>query len=216
MRARGSSSGAVALLVAALAVMPALASCSTDDAAAVGAVGEQGFVAGDGSILLLDASSREEVAAVSGPTLDGSEFDLADHVGRVVVLNVWASWCAPCRAEAPDLQDVWEETGPQGVQFVGIDTRDSDASAQAFTKRFGLTYPQVVDPDGRVQLAFADTLPPQSIPSTLLIDKEGRVAARALGVVSASDLRGLIEPLLAEDGPQPITPLVVVESGNPA
>ena len=82
------------------------------------------------------------------------------------------------------------------MQFVGLDTRDSDVSARAFTERFGITYPNVIDRDGQLQLLFGDSLPPQAIPSTLVIDKQGRVAARALGKVSESSLRGMIEPLM--------------------
>ena len=86
------------------------------------------------------------------------------------------------------------------MQFVGLDTRDSDVSARAFVEKFGMPYPNVIDRDGRLQLLFADSLPPQAIPSTLVIDREGRVAARALGKVSESSLRGMIEPLLASGG----------------
>lgn len=157
-----------------------------------------GFVAGDGSFVVLDPAERQSAPEVSGPTLDGGTFTLADYAGDVVLLNVWASWCAPCRAEAPILERVWRDVQGEGVQFVGLDTRDSDAAAQAFVNRFGLTYPNVVDRDGRLQLLFGDTLPPQAIPSTLLIDRQGRVAARALGKVSESTLRGLLEPLIAE------------------
>ena len=82
------------------------------------------------------------------------------------------------------------------MQFVGLDTRDSDVPARAFVERFGIGYPNVIDQDGRLQLLFGDSLPPQAIPSTLVIDPEGRVAARALGKVSESSLRGMIEPLL--------------------
>jgi peroxiredoxin len=82
------------------------------------------------------------------------------------------------------------------VSFVGIDTRDSTATAQSFVQKFGLSYPSIVDPDGQVQLLFGDSLPPQAIPSTVVIDRDGRVAARALGRVDAATLRGLVEPLL--------------------
>jgi thiol-disulfide isomerase/thioredoxin len=111
-------------------------------------------------------------------------------------MNVWASWCAPCRAEASTLAEVSTQLAPKGVSFVGIDTRDSTATAQAFVQKFGITYPSIVDPDGQVQLAFGDSLPPQAIPSTVIIDRDGRVAARALGRVDAATLRGLVEPLL--------------------
>lgn len=175
----------------AVVVAIALAACGTAQGS-----GESGFVAGDGSLVLLDASQRAAAPELEGTTLDGGTWRLADHLGDVVVLNVWASWCAPCRAEAPELQEVWEEFEGRGVQFVGLDTRDSDAAARAFVETYQITYPNVIDQDGQLQLLFADTLPPQAIPSTIVIDPEGRVAGRALGRVSASALRGLIEPLL--------------------
>ena len=93
---------------------------------------------------------------------------------------------------------MWQEYAGRGVQFVGLDTRDTLAAARAFVETYGITYPNVIDTDGRLQLLFADTLPPQAIPSTLVIDQQGRVAARALGRISAASLRGLIEPLLAQ------------------
>ena len=181
--------------VALAGVLLALAGCgSTDAAPAQGA--DSGFVAGDGSIVVLPEDERVPAPDLSGPTLDGGTFTLADHRGEVVVLNVWASWCAPCRAEAPTLAALSAELEDSGVQFVGLDTRDSDVPARAFVERFGIGYPNVIDPDGRLQLLFGDSLPPQAIPSTLVIDPEGRVAARALGKVSESSLRGMIEPLL--------------------
>ena len=176
---------------AALALSMVLAACGTAQGS-----GESGFVAGDGSLILLDESARQPVPDLVGQTLDGGTWRMSDHLGEVVVLNVWASWCAPCRAEAPELQEVWEEFEGRGVQFVGLDTRDSDAAARAFVETYGITYPNVIDRDGQLQLLFADTLPPQAIPSTIVIDREGRVAGRALGKISASALRGLIEPLL--------------------
>jgi len=111
-------------------------------------------------------------------------------------MNVWASWCAPCRAEAPALAEVATQMAAKGVTFVGIDTRDSTATAQSFVAKFHVPYPSIVDPDGQVQLLFGDSLPPQAIPSTVVIDRQGRVAARALGRVDAATLRGIIEPLL--------------------
>lgn len=162
-----------------------------------------GYVAGDGSIVVLDVSERQPAPAIEGITLDGDDFALVDQIGKVVVLNVWASWCAPCRAEAPDLQLVWEETQNEGVQFVGLDTRDSDAAARAFVENFSITYPNVIDRDGRLQLQFGESLPPQAIPSTVVVDREGRVAARVLGVVSAASLRAILDPLIAEPGAGP-------------
>jgi len=187
---------AVTALVTAVAVV-GLAACGSSSEGSAPAA-DSGFVAGDGSLVVLPADQRAPAPDLVGTTLDGEEFRLSDHLGEVVVLNVWASWCAPCRAEAPSLVAAAEELGPLGVQFVGLDTRDSDTSARGFVERFGIPYPNVIDRDGRLQLLFSDTLPPQAIPSTLVIDTEGRVAARALGKVSESSLRGIVEPLLAE------------------
>lgn len=187
--------------VRAAAVLAALAltltGCGSAGADAAGQdVSDTGFVAGDGSIVVVPEDQRVPAPDLSGTTLDGGTFTLADHLGEVVVLNVWASWCAPCRAEAPTLAALSDEFASRGVQFVGLDTRDSDVPARAFVERFGITYPNVIDQDGRLQLLFGESLPPQAIPSTLVIDPQGRVAARALGKVSESSLRGMIEPLL--------------------
>lgn len=166
--------------------------CSSGSGDATSAEGS-GFVGGDGSIVIIDAKDRVPAPAVAGSTLDERDFVLADERGQIVVLNIWASWCAPCRAEAPELQEVWEQVRDDGVQFVGLNTRDSTTSARGFVETMGITFPSVEDSDGRLQLLFADSLPPQAIPSTLVIDRKGRVAARALGKVSAGTLRGMID-----------------------
>ena len=164
-----------------------------------GSVAEQGYVSGDGTTTIVAESDRDPAPDLSGTTLAGDAFVLSEHLGEVVVLNVWASWCAPCRAEAQDLQQVWSEVQDSGVQFVGLNTRDSQAAADAFVDRFGLTYPNVVDTDGSRQLLFHETLPPAAIPSTIVIDRSGRVAGRAIGEVDRSRLLGMIEPILAEE-----------------
>jgi len=164
-----------------------------------GSVAEQGYVSGDGTTTIVAESDRDPAPDLSGTTLAGDAFVLSDHLGEVVVLNVWASWCAPCRAEAQDLQQVWSEVQDSGVQFVGLNTRDSQAPADAFVDRFGLTYPNVVDTDGSRQLLFHETLPPAAIPSTIVIDRSGKVAGRAIGEVDRSRLLGMIEPILAEE-----------------
>ncbi len=190
--------------VAALVVVGVLvAGCggSAEAESAPGAGPDAGYVAGDGSIVIIPPDQRAAAPEVVGPTLDGGTFSLADHLGEVVVINVWASWCAPCRAEAPTLAALAEELESQGVTFVGLDTRDSDASARAFIDRFGIDYANVIDRDGQLQLLFSDTLPPQAIPSTLVIDRSGRVAGRVLGKASESALRGMIEPILDESEP---------------
>jgi peroxiredoxin len=158
-----------------------------------GADNGNAFVAGDGSIVLIAQEERRPAPDLTGETLEGGEFRLSDHLGDVVVLNVWASWCAPCRAEAPVLETVWRDVRNDGVQFVGLDTRDTEAAALAFIDRYDVSYPNVIDTDGRLQLLFSDTLPPQAIPSTLVVDREGRVAGRILGRVTEPTLRAMIE-----------------------
>ncbi len=196
-----------ALAVAAFVLSVAtLAACGTSDGATSAGGGEQGFVAGDGSIVVVPADQRVPAPDLAGTTLDGEPFRLSDHRGEVVVLNVWASWCAPCRAEAPSLANLSSEYADDAVQFVGLDTRDSDVSARAFASKYAITYPNVIDRDGQLQLLFADSLPPQAIPSTLVVDAQGRVAARALGRASESTLRAMIDPLLAEAGSSSATP----------
>lgn len=176
-----------------------LAACGSATGSSGG--GQSRFIAGDGTSVLLPPAERQPAPAVTGTTLDGDPFDLASLKGKVVAVNVWASWCAPCRAEAPGLEEVATQMASQGVQFVGLNTRDSKASAQAFVSRFEISYPNVWDPDGQIQLQFRDTLPPQAIPSTLLIDKDNRVAGRILGKADRTQLRDLLTELMNEPGP---------------
>lgn len=180
-----------------LASLGLLASgCSGATASGAGSA-DTGFVSGDGTLTVLKESVRQPAPSISGPTLEGGTFDLADQRGKVVVLNVWGSWCGPCRAEAPQLERAALALAPKGVQFVGLNTRDKPEPAKAFIKRFGITFPSLSDPDGRLQLGFRDTLPPAAIPSTLVIDREGRVAARIIGPLeSQSTLVALVEQVL--------------------
>lgn len=194
---------AAALTTAAAVMAGALVLSGCGGQAAGSADTGTGYVAGDGSAVVLPVGERQPAPDVTGPTLDGGTWSLSDHLGEVVVLNVWASWCAPCRAEAPALEQVSVETADQGVQFVGLNTRDTEASAKAFVANYGITYPNVVDGDGSVQLGFRDTLPPQSIPSTVFIDAQGNVAARVLGEIDRSRLQGIIETLVAEQTARP-------------
>ncbi len=191
------------LRVAALAAVGVLVAGCADQVDAgvsvVGDVAEQGYVSGDGTTTIVAESDRKVAPDLTGTTLGGEPFKLSDHLGEVVVLNVWASWCAPCRAEADDMQEVSSELEDKGVQFVGLNTRDSQAAADGFVNRFAVTYPSVVDTDGSRQLLFHETLPPAAIPSTIVIDRLGRVAGRAIGEVDRSRLLGMIEPILAEE-----------------
>ena len=183
-----------------LAVITALSATSlaacTDTKVTPSSSNGQRYVAGSGSVQVIEPSDRKPAPELTGTTLNGSSFDLADLRGNVTVLNVWASWCSPCRAEAPGLQKVSTDLAGQGVRFVGIDTRDTKDNARAFERRFGITYPSVVDEDGTLLLRFKETLPPQAIPTTLVIDKDGRMAARALKPLTEEQLRELIRSVL--------------------
>jgi thiol-disulfide isomerase/thioredoxin len=174
-----------------------LAGCGGDGR--VEPAAEAGFVQGSGVVTVVPPADREPAPDFSGPLLDGGTFDLADARGEVVVLNVWGSWCAPCRAEAPGFVAVAADTAADGVQFVGVNTRDTESGASAFEEEFGVTYPSVLDPDGRLLLAFRDTLPPAAIPSTLLVDREGRMAARVIGPISQTSLADLVDTIAAEE-----------------
>lgn len=169
-----------------------LTGCSADPAT------DAGFVSGDGSVTILDPESRTQAPEVVGIDLDGNSLSTADFPGEILVLNVWASWCAPCRAEAPALEEVAAEYAGKGVQLIGLNTRDSLASAKKFIENYGVSFPSIVDTDGRLQLLFNETLPPQAIPSTIVIDSKGLVAARALGAVDASTLSGIVDQLQRE------------------
>jgi thiol-disulfide isomerase/thioredoxin len=183
-----------AALLASLVVV--LSACGGGGAS--NATAGQGFVAGDGSIVLLDPDQRVAAPDFTGTTLTDESFALAEHRGEVIAINVWASWCGPCRAEAPALEAVWTQNRANGFLMLGLDTRDSLAAAQGFVRNYAITFPSVVDTDGQIQLLFAGSLPPQAIPSTVIVDKQGRVAARVLGPTSQATLQGLIDSLLAE------------------
>ena len=148
------------------------------------------YVAGDGSTVILAPAERDPAISLAGKTLDGSLWKLADHKGHVGVVNVWASWCAPCRGEAAALEKVHSQTAAKGVEFVGVvsGSKDSVDNARAFVDRS----------DNSLILAFGRKLPPSAIPTTLVLDAQGRVAARALGPVDASRLLGLVEPVVRE------------------
>jgi thiol-disulfide isomerase/thioredoxin len=189
-----------AALYAAGAAVAALVLSACGSGGTSGGSGNSNFVSGKDGISTVAKGSRDTAPDLSGPTVDGRQLDVADYKGKVVVLNVWGSWCPPCRAEAPNFVKVAKETAGQGVQFVGINTRDADtAPAKAFEKEKGVTYPSLYDPTGKLMLRFKKgTLNPQTIPSTLIIDRDGKIAARTLQALSEDKLREMLDPVLAE------------------
>ncbi|KUM96798.1 redoxin domain-containing protein [Streptomyces cellostaticus] len=165
-----------------------------------GGGGNTNFVTGDNGISTAPQGKRATAPDLSGKTIDGKSLDVADYKGKVVVINVWGSWCGPCREEAQYFSKVSQAYEGKGVQFVGINTRDTSTTpAVAFEKEHGISYPSLYDPTGRLMLRFKrGTLNPQLIPSTLIIDKHGKVAARALEALDDTSLVKMLKPVLAE------------------
>ncbi len=187
-----------ALAALTLAVM-ALAGCSGGTLEQQARAGDdKGYLAGDGSVAEIAASDRGEPVAVTGTDADGEPVDLAQWRGDIVVLNVWYAACGPCRAEAPDLQAISTQYAADGVRFVGLNTRDDAPTAQAFQRRFEITYPSIMDADGSAIVGLQGQVSPQAVPTTLVLDRQGRVAARLLGKADASTLRSLVDSALAE------------------
>jgi thiol-disulfide isomerase/thioredoxin len=182
------------IVVAALLTLTAtLTACSSGQQASQDRKGQTGFVSGNNRVSTFAAGDRQAAPQFGGQTLDGKSWKLSDHTGKVVVLNVWGSWCPPCRKEAPDLVAASKQLGPS-VQFVGLNTRDlSKVPAQKFVQEFGVGYPSIYDPSGKQLLAFRGQISPQSIPSTLVIDKQGKVASRVLGEVTTQTLVGMVQ-----------------------
>lgn len=142
--------------------------------------------------------SRSLAPKVTGTTLTNQRFSLAADRGSVVVLNFWGSWCPPCRREAPVLAALARRMGRDGVRFVGVDISDTAPSAEAFEQTFDIGYPSLNDPGGLIALAFHGTVPPNALPSTLVIDRTGHIAASVFGQVSYSGLRSLLTRVMAE------------------
>jgi thiol-disulfide isomerase/thioredoxin len=175
-----------------------LAGCSTGaDAVDQGAGGRNRFVAGDGTRTEIPAGDRSGPPKVSGELLDGGTLDLASLRGKVVVVNFWGSWCAPCRAEADDLQAVYDATKDKGVEFVGVNVKDSKDNATAFERTFKVTYPSLFDPSMRVALKFRET-PPNGVPATVVLDRQGRVAVVARTPMLQDALQPIVERIAAE------------------
>lgn len=171
-----------------------LAGCSS-----VSGTGDKGYISGTGVPVEVPAADRGTPVELTGEDLDGNQVDLADLRGQPVVVNVWASWCGPCIVEQPDLNEASEELG-DGVTFLGLNIRDvSLGDAAAFTRQLEVDYASVYSPDGAALLPFSGTLTPRSIPSTVVLDAEGRIAASVQGrIPTTQTLISLVEKVLDE------------------
>jgi thiol-disulfide isomerase/thioredoxin len=192
-------------LVAAVSLAGAVAGCSTGhDAVAQGGTFEFVAPGGKTDIFYDPPDKRGRPGPVSGPDLNDTAktVSLDDFAGKVVVINVWGQWCGPCRTEIPELQKVYDATRGTGVAFLGIDVRDNNIdAARDFVVDRGVTFPSIYDPPMRTMIAFGGHYPTTVIPSTVVLDRQHRVAAVYLRELLASDLQPVVERLAAEQAP---------------
>ncbi len=157
------------------------------------------YIAGDGTITEIAPANRTAPITFSGTSETGTTLASTSYLGTVLVVNFWYAGCAPCRAEAPELEKVYQSSQAAGTAFMGVNVRDQPETVVTFDTRFGVTYPSIVDLDGQAQLSFASNVPPNAVPTTLVLDRQGRVAARILGqLADKSILETLISGISAE------------------
>ena len=185
------------LLATALAGMLAVTACTGQATTAESPQSPTLEIIGEGENGLITPADRPPAPQLSGRTLDGEKLDVADYRGKVVVLNFWASWCAPCRAEAENLIEVANATKADGVEFIGVNVKNDKGEALAFERKQGVPYPSLHDQPGVVLTRFRK-LVPQTPPTTLILDREGRIAGRFIGGVTTRELLVPVQTLAAE------------------
>jgi len=160
----------------------------------------QNYISGDGALTVLAPESRATPVEFGGLTDTGETFSSADYAGHVIVVNFWYAGCPPCRREAADLEAVYQEFRDHDVVFIGVNIMDQAPTALTFATEFGVTYPSLLDAnDGAVRLAFSGAIAPNAVPTTLVLDKDARVAGRISGLLSDPEvLIGMIESVLEE------------------
>jgi thiol-disulfide isomerase/thioredoxin len=182
--------------------MPLGVSACSSDAGSIAAQARsgdgKGYVSGDGTIERLARDKRSAPLTLSGTTFQGTPWKVVNARNHVLVLNVWGQWCGPCVAEMPHLQQVWAQLSAAGkpVQFMGVNYRDGVETAKAFLRANKITYPSLQDDGGRTLLALRGKA--NTTPTTLVLDRQGRIAARVSGPVSAATLSGLVSDVLSE------------------
>ncbi len=194
---RSASRAALAVVLAG----SALAGCAGKEAVEPARGNDKRYIEGAGIEETFAPADRLAAPDVSGTLLDGDRLKLDSLRGNVVVLNFWASWCPPCRAEADALEQVHRENKARGVAFVGVAIKDGRSTANSFVRVHGVTYPSYYDQPGRIPQSFSRTLPPNATPSTLILDRSGRIAVRVLGPVKYRQLQQLVDQVAAEPAP---------------
>ncbi|MEP6797312.1 MAG: TlpA disulfide reductase family protein [Lapillicoccus sp.] len=203
-RQRRRAAAAPALLLTALVCVLGVAACSSDPnsvAQQAKAGDNKGFVAGNGAVEQLAASKRGAPVTLTGKTVTGSDWSMStDGKAKVVVVNVWGQWCGPCVEEMPHLQQVWStyEKQKAPVAFVGIEINEPSATGLSFLKANGVTYPSINNQDSGAQPMLALQGKAAATPTTLVLDRQGRIAARVLGATTVGTLTAIVDDVLAE------------------
>ncbi|MFW0109131.1 TlpA family protein disulfide reductase [Rothia sp. P13129] len=171
-----------------------LNACSSSDSlsAQADAGDSKGYIAGDGSVTEFPPEKRTEPVHFTGTLYDGTEITAESLRGKPILLNFWYAGCAPCRAEAPALVKLHKKFADK-VHFYGVNVRDEKATAEAFERRFSVEYPSFEDSTGKVLYELSQVVPAQAVPTTLIIDAQGRVTSRVLGQIDESIVRTLLE-----------------------
>ena len=157
-----------------------------------------GYVTGGGAITTVPPSERKPAPELSGDDLYGRPISADQFKGKTLVVNVWGSWCPPCRKEAPALNKVSRDLKPKGVEFLGIAIRESATASRVFAERLKVPYPSISNESGSLLIGFNSSLPTAAVPTTYVIDRQGRVAARILDKVTAGTLTDVIEGVLED------------------
>lgn len=188
------------LAIAGAIVVTVIAGCTNEPLAEQYRDGaEIGYISGDGTLREYAPQERLDPVEFTADTDEGETVSSSDYAGEVYVVNFWYASCPPCREEADDLEALAQEYREQGVSFLGVNISDQAATSQAFARKYSITYPSVLDVnDNTMNLAFARTVPPGAVPTTVVVDREGRVAARILGLIDRSSLASMIDSVLAE------------------
>ena len=190
-------------LLTALAItgfLLATSGCANDSLAEQFRSGDnKNYIAGDGTVTEFAIGSRPKAASWSGVTESGEQISSEQLKGVITIMNFWYAGCAPCRIEMPELIELQDEFLSDGVQFIGVNVRDSAETSLAFARKIDMNFPSVMDAKtGSVVLGFTGVVTPQAVPTTLVIDSEGNVSARVLGRIDKSILKALIVTTIKE------------------